>query len=65
MGGSEKVKTFERIIVKIIVIQFLFLIGAQFFFHQLSIFPELKIITKYEGVNKSNFTDFLETFNGK
>ncbi|MBS4191054.1 YpfB family protein [Bacillus sp. FJAT-49705] len=58
-------KAIERIIIKIIMIQFLFLIITQLFFHKLNIFPELKQLTQYEGVTDNNFTEFLETFRGK
>ena len=58
-------KTVERIIVKIVIIQFLFLLITQIFFHKLNTFPELKEITQYEGVTENNFSKALETFNGK
>lgn len=58
-------KFIERILIKVIVIQFLFLLSAQLFFHQLNIFPELKQLTQYEGVSDNNFTEFLETFKGQ
>jgi len=59
------VKSAERIIIKIVIIQFLFLIFTQIFFHKLNIFPELKELSQYEGVTKDNFTQLLETFNGR
>jgi Family of unknown function (DUF5359) len=58
-------KTVERILIKLIVIQFIFLVSAQLFFHKLNIFPELKQITQYEGVSKNNFTEIIETFQGR
>jgi len=58
-------KRIERILIKIIITQFIFLIVCQVIFHQLNAFPELKQITKYEGVNKNSTTEFLQTFSGK
>jgi Family of unknown function (DUF5359) len=58
-------KTIERIIMKVIIIQFIFLFLVQFFFHQLDVFPQFEQITKYEGVNENTFTDILQTFSGK
>lgn len=63
--GGRILKTIERIIIKIIIIQFFFLLFTQFFFHKLDTFPELKEITQYEGVTENNFSELLETFNGK
>jgi hypothetical protein len=51
----------ERILIKLIIVQFVFLILAQIFFHNLNFFPELKEITQYEGVNNNQFTEILET----
>jgi hypothetical protein len=58
-------KKIERILIKIIILQFIFLFLAQVFLHQLDVFPELKQLTKYEGVNENSFTEFLQTFQGK
>ncbi|MEH6987232.1 YpfB family protein [Cytobacillus firmus] len=55
-------KTVERIILKLIVVQFVFLLITQFFFHHMDAFPELKQLTQYEGVTDQNFTELLETF---
>ncbi|MBP2240699.1 hypothetical protein J2Z40_001258 [Cytobacillus eiseniae] len=57
-------KTFERILLKIVIIQCLFLIITQIFFHKLNAFPELNQLIQYEGVTDNNFTELLETFNG-
>jgi hypothetical protein len=54
-------KRLERILIKLIIVQFVFLILAQIFFHNLNVFPELKEITQYEGVNNNQFTEILET----
>jgi hypothetical protein len=58
-------KGFERILMKVIIVQFIFLIFAQLFLHQYGIFPQLEQLTKYEGVNENTFTEILETFSGK
>lgn len=58
-------KIFERFIIKLAIIQFIFLLLSQIILHQLDAFPQLKQITKYEGVNKNTYTDILETFKGK
>ncbi|MCH6269050.1 YpfB family protein [Bacillus sp. FJAT-50051] len=54
----------EKILMKIIIIQFLFLLLTQFFLHQLDTLPELQQITKYEGVNENSITEILQTFQG-
>ncbi|MEH7176699.1 YpfB family protein [Neobacillus vireti] len=58
-------KIVERVLIKIIIVQFVFLFFAQLFLHQLDIFPQLEQLTKYEGVNENTFTEILQTFNGK
>ncbi|TDL77005.1 hypothetical protein E2R56_02175 [Rhodococcus qingshengii] len=57
-------KIVERILIKVVIIQFFFLFLAQLFLHQLDIFPQLEQLTKYEGVNENTFTEILQTFNG-
>lgn len=52
----------ERILMKLIIVQFIFLLLSQLFFHQLDVLPQLHKITKYEGVNKNTFTEILQTF---
>jgi len=54
-------KTFERILIKLVIIQFAFLFITQLFFHQLNVLPELKVITQYEGVVKEKTTESVET----
>ncbi|WP_312098586.1 DUF5359 family protein [Niallia sp.] len=54
-------KTVERIIIKIIMLQIVFFIVGQIF-HMWDIIPEIRTITQYEGVMDSNFISFLETF---
>jgi hypothetical protein len=62
MGRSGiELKTFERILIKLIIIQFAFLFITQLFFHQLNVLPELKVITQYEGVVKEKNTESVET----
>jgi hypothetical protein len=58
-------KTVERILLKIVIIQFVFLFLSQFLFHKYHLFPELQQLTRYEGVTENNFSQILETFNGQ
>jgi hypothetical protein len=58
-------KTFERILMKIVMIQFIILVISQLLFHRYQIFPELNQLTKYEGVTDYNFSEVLETFKGR
>lgn len=58
-------KSFERILIKIAIIQFIFLIIAQLFFHELNAFPELKQITQYEGVTENNHSEVLNSIQSK
>ncbi|WP_079509574.1 YpfB family protein [Mesobacillus jeotgali] len=58
-------KTFERILIKIAIIQLIFLVIAQIFFHRLDAFPELKQITQYEGVTDNNHSEVLRSIQGK
>lgn len=55
------VKTVESVLIKVDVIQFIFLLLFQYIFHQLNAFPQLKQITKYEGVAKNTLTKIVET----
>lgn len=54
----------ERILLKIIIIQFIFLVFSQYIFHYVDAFPQLKQITKYEGVGKNIYIKMVETFSG-
>jgi len=58
-------KLIERLLLKIILIQFIILFLSQLLFHTWNAFPELQQITQYEGVSEDNFTEFLETFSGE
>ncbi|GHH98166.1 YpfB family protein [Neobacillus kokaensis] len=55
----------ERILIKLIIVQCIFLLISQFFFHQLNLLPEVKELTKYEGVNENTMTDILQTLKEK
>lgn len=65
MMGRKKMKRFERILIKIIIIQFFILILSQFVFHKFQVLPEMNQLARYEGVTENNFSQFLETFNGQ
>ncbi|MCM3566769.1 YpfB family protein [Neobacillus mesonae] len=56
---------FERLLIKLIIVQFIFLCLAQFLFHQLDLLPSIKELTKYEGVNENTITDILQTLKEK
>ncbi|MBM7661225.1 hypothetical protein JOC85_001997 [Bacillus mesophilus] len=55
-------KHVERIIVKLVVIQIICLVIAQFIMtnHQLS--PYLSKVIEYEGVTKDSYSKVVETF---
>jgi hypothetical protein len=55
----------DRWLIKIIVIQFVFLLLTQLVFHQWNVLPELQQISQYEGVANNSFTELLETFSKK
>jgi hypothetical protein len=55
-------KRFERILIKLIVIQFVALVCAQLLIQQSSIQPYISRVVQYEGVNKITITEWLETF---
>ena len=50
----------ERLILKLVIIQFLFLLFFQAFFHNGDSFLELKQLTEYEGVNRDSHTQIIE-----
>jgi hypothetical protein len=58
-------KKVESVLIKIVIVQFIFLFLAQLFFHQLDVYPQVKELTKYEGVNENTYTEILETFQGE
>ncbi|MBT2656416.1 YpfB family protein [Bacillus sp. ISL-18] len=55
-------KTIERILIKVVIVQFIFLFLSQLLLHQFDIFPQIKHLTKYEGVNENSITEILQTF---
>lgn len=57
-------KTIERIIIKLVLIQLLCLLLFQVFFHREDSFLEVKKLAQYEGVTKNNYMKIIETFNG-
>jgi len=57
-------KRVESLLIKVVIIQFVFLFLSQLFFHQIDIFPQIKQLTRYEGVNENTFTEILQTFQG-
>jgi uncharacterized membrane protein len=58
-------KTVERILIKMAFIQLMLLLLSQLIFHQLDTLPQIKQITKYEGVTKNTLTKIVETFSEK
>ena len=57
-------KTVERMIVKIIIIQMLFLFMVQAFLSFENHVIQLTKLAQYEGVNSNNYTKIIETFEG-
>ncbi|WP_066060929.1 YpfB family protein [Neobacillus soli] len=55
-------KRVERVLIKIVIVQLIFLVITQLFFHQMDVLPQIKQLTKYEGVNENTFTEILQTF---
>lgn len=55
-------KRFERILIKLIIIQFVALVCAQLLIQQSTFQPYLSRVVQYEGVNKLTITEWLETF---
>ncbi|WP_226666898.1 DUF5359 family protein [Metabacillus litoralis] len=55
-------KRLDRILIKLIIIQFIILICAQVLVQQNHIQPYLSRVVQYEGVNKITITEWLETF---
>ena len=52
----------EKIIIKLIIIQGIFLLFSQVFLHHYNVFPELNALIQYEGVSEDYFTKIIETF---
>jgi hypothetical protein len=52
----------EKTIIKLVIIQGIFLLFSQVFLHHYDIFPELNVLIQYEGVSEDQFTKIIETF---
>lgn len=57
-------KTVERIIIKIIIIQVIFLFFIQIYLSFDNHLVQLTKLSQYEGVNRNNYTKIIETFDG-
>jgi hypothetical protein len=55
-------KTVERIIIKLIIIQAVFLFLIQIFLSFENHVVQLSKLSEYEGVNRNNYTKIIETF---
>ncbi|ASB88685.1 YpfB family protein [Bacillus sonorensis] len=55
-------KTFERILIKILVVQGMILLCVQLLYHFSQTEPYLSKVVQYEGVNKMNIGEWIETF---
>ncbi len=58
-------KTVERILIKLAIVHFILLIAVQFMVHQLNILPELHKIVFYEGVEKMEYSEIVETLTNR
>ncbi|WP_034758307.1 YpfB family protein [Rossellomorea vietnamensis] len=54
-------KRVERILIKLAIIHVILLIAVQFEFHQLNVLPELHKLVFYEGVEKMEYSEIVET----
>ncbi|WP_201713337.1 YpfB family protein [Rossellomorea arthrocnemi] len=54
-------KRVERILIKLAIMHFILLLAVQFVFHQMNILPELHKIVFYEGVEKMEYSEIVET----
>ncbi|MCR8846963.1 YpfB family protein [Rossellomorea sp. SC111] len=54
-------KTVERILIKLAIIHVILLITVQFVFHQLNLLPEIHKLVFYEGVEKMEYSEIVET----
>ncbi len=62
---GDKMIHIERILVKVIVIQFICLLIAQVVMTNNKISPLLSKVIHYEGVTKDTYTKVIETFDRK
>ena len=58
-------KTIERLLFKILVVQTVILISVQLLFHFSKAEPYLSKVVQYEGVNNMKIDDWIETFKPK
>ncbi|XXM74156.1 YpfB family protein [Lysinibacillus sphaericus] len=54
-------KAVERILIKLAIFHFILLLAVQFVFHEFNIVPELHRIVFYEGVEKMEYSEIIET----
>ncbi|MFY0782010.1 YpfB family protein [Peribacillus simplex] len=57
-------KTFERLLIKVIIIQLVCLFFFQFLLSREDQIFDLTKLSRYEGVTSNNYTKIIETFNG-
>ncbi|MGM9925992.1 MAG: DUF5359 family protein [Bacillus sp. (in: firmicutes)] len=55
-------KKIEVILIKLVIIQFIFLLFFQIAFHRNDSFLELKKLAEYEGVYLDNYSLFMDVF---
>ncbi|ATH92193.1 MULTISPECIES: YpfB family protein [Bacillus] len=55
-------KTFERLLLKLLIVQGVVLLSVQLLFHFSQAEPYLSKVVQYEGVNKTNIGEWIETF---
>lgn len=53
-------KRVERILIKIAIIQGCFFLLVQIFIHHFDLFPGIREIIFYEGVNNQNHSEIIE-----
>ncbi|MEF2095763.1 YpfB family protein [Bacillus sp. CFBP9009] len=56
-------KTFERLLIKVIIIQLACLFFFQFLLSRHDQIFDLTKLSRYEGVTSNNYTKIIETFN--
>ena len=64
LKGCGWMEAVERIIKKMIIIQVVFLLFFQLFFHRDDTFHKWKTLVQYEGVLKENYSSIVETLSG-
>ncbi|BCB04552.1 YpfB family protein [Bacillus sp. KH172YL63] len=58
-------KTIERILIKLAIIHFILLIVVQVLFQETDMIPSLHKIVFYEGVEKMEYSEIVETISGR